>query len=388
MKNNNKTVPNQYSFSNEPIELDCTSVAYAQSGTVDLNESNIKIRSRVVVNYKIDIEGAENTLLTNNHMCSGTIAELPSKKNENRYLIFFDNGFVKYANRNEIYYIFDHLTSPIERLSFDHIYFLRSYFENYPKREMVQLTRNDIVSVYLNEKWHDCKVLDVIGSIVKLDLDIKMIKTETNQKIKSHSVWFYRGSPRLLPIYEAIMNKILNYNDETIQLTTYEKYLIEKQDNKINDNNRDSSFKYHNFSSFQFPKSAPELKVKEPNSHTKSQETKASKEDKLYGEITTQETQKQIIDETVDYVVHECTNDCVLKYELHSVTVKSINPLSMPTIHGWRRQTFTQSKTKTHNSRKWINYLSPCGRTLRSTGEVDRYLYITNSKLTIGNINL
>ena len=34
-------------------------------------------------------------------------------------------------------------------------------------------------------------------------------------------------------------------------------------------------------------------------------------------------------------------------------------------------------------SNRWVNYMAPCGRVLRSISELDRYLFVTDSKLTI-----
>lgn len=55
----------------------------------------------------------------------------------------------------------------------------------------------------------------------------------------------------------------------------------------------------------------------------------------------------------------------------------------MPVLHGWQRHICYQSKTISTGSKKWVNYVAPCGRMLRSTGEVDKFLYLTNSQLTI-----
>ena len=110
------------------------------------------MKSRVIARYKLNIIQIENNknLLKTNHMYSGTVAELPIPKNKNRCLIFFDNGYVSYVNENEIFYIFDYETMPIERLSFDHSHFLRSYFVTY---------RTDgTVVVNLNKK--DEKILE------------------------------------------------------------------------------------------------------------------------------------------------------------------------------------------------------------------------------------
>jgi histone-lysine N-methyltransferase SETDB1 len=86
-------------------------------------------------------------------------------------------------------------------------------------------------------------------------------------------------------------------------------------------------------------------------------------------------------DEIIRFMPHPCTPTCVAKWETSVDRVKFINPLLMPMLHGWQRHLYNQSKAQTRV--KWVNYMTPCGRVLRSTGEIDRYLYMTDSRLTI-----
>lgn len=63
--------------------------------------------------------------------------------------------------------------------------------------------------------------------------------------------------------------------------------------------------------------------------------------------------------------------------------MKFVNPLLMPFLHGWQRVICHQSKLASSSTTKWIRYQAPCGRFLRNTGEVDKYLFSTQSQLTI-----
>lgn len=87
--------------------------------------------------------------------------------------------------------------------------------------------------------------------------------------------------------------------------------------------------------------------------------------------------------ELSQFVSHACSKSCVVKWECTVSHVKHVNPLLMPQFHGWQRLLMCQSKTINSGAKKSINYLSPCGRMLRSIVEVERYLVLTNSKLTI-----
>lgn len=86
-----------------------------------------------------------------------------------------------------------------------------------------------------------------------------------------------------------------------------------------------------------------------------------------------------------DFVPHACMAGCVTRWEQHIHKVKYVNPLLMPFLHGWRRLVCHQSRNKIQSTRmkRWIKYEAPCGRQLRNTGEVDKYLCMTNSWLTI-----
>ena len=57
---------------------------------------------------------------------------------------------------------------------------------------------------------------------------------------------------------------------------------------------------------------------------------------------------------------------------------KSINPLLIPMLINWKRLIYVKT-----NSVERIQYTTPCNRTIRSKLEIEKYLTITNSILTI-----
>jgi len=314
-------------------------------------------------------------LLENKYMCSATIMELPAIRNGHRYLVLFDNGYISYVHPRNVHPIFDLFKSPIERLDFDHVHFIKSYFEIFPDRAMVRLEKNAVVNLFINNKWHDCKVIEVDASLVKLELNIKMF----DESLKSidlvyHTVWFYRGSFKLFPLFEHILNKINESNeDPNVSLNSFEKYLKEKQKGMICTQNRLLSL----FASTAFPNIG-----RRPQSRLKS-----NKDDQqqriIQGQIKLLDLETSMRNEIFNFRNHPCANYCVSKWENNIEIVKSVNPLLMPCIHGWQRHICQQTKTINTGSKKWVNYMSPCGRILRSTSEVERYLFLTNSKLTI-----
>lgn len=385
------------------VELDATCIAFIQSGAdnplpnvpyIDydssLNTLILPVRSRVIATYELYIDDTDKSskILTNKYLCSATIAELPSARNSKRYLVFFDNGFVSYISPQYAYPIFDLFRLPIDRLNYDHIYFTRYYFENYPERAMVRLEKNDSVKLFLNNKWYDTRVIDVDVSLVKLTLDMKMFENlynlrnltsassssstkRFNSSLNSHSIWFYRGSYRLLPLYEVIVNKLTKL-DEPVELNQYEKYIKEKQSDSIYYNSQCLS----SFASTSFPNIGPtsKYKIRRDNNEIKV----------VQGQLKALFLDDLMRNSLVKFKPHSCTSSCVTRWERNlEFLQKPVNPLLIPCFYGWQRHICHQSKTLNTASKRWITYMGPCGRILRSTGEVDRYLFITNSKLTI-----
>jgi len=381
----------------EIVKLDATCVAFYQTDSnflpdlpyidhyKEIDRMILPTRSRVVALYSISINCNKNEMLIeSDEMISGTIVELPSARNSSRYLIFFDNGYVSYADPKYVYPIFNLFKTPLERLDFDHVHFMNNYFDFYPERVMVKLEQNEMVTAYINNKWHQCKVLEIDASLVRLQFDLKMF-SNLNENIihktlalDEHTIWFYRGSYKLLPLYEIIMQKITDFKiNPNVNLNDFEKYIKDKQ--KETTQNKKLSL----FASSSFP-------IYGPNKNKLNKKAIAKDNNNIDQSRIVQGRIRQLLDladymrnEILTFSPHPCTNSCVSKWENKIEIVKSVNPLLMPCMHGWQRLICHKSKTITNGSMKWVNYMAPCGRIFRSTNEVDRYLFLTNSILTI-----
>ena len=101
------------------------------------------------------------------------------------------------------------------------------------------------------------------------------------------------------------------------------------------------------------------------------------------GQLKEVELRGLIREDVIPYQQHPCLPSCVKKWEEKEINLKQINPLLVPILFGWQRHISTQSKECYSNNRRSVNYVAPCGRRLRSISEIDRYLYLTNSMLTI-----
>ncbi len=351
--NTDETIDNNEKKAKKIYNLDTTCIAFS------LNSFKIlPIRTRVVSLYSVYIQEStsktSNKLLESKHLCSAVIAEKPTKKNLNRYLLFFDNGYVAYVSQCDIYPIVDSLTLPVERLSPDHIYFIRDYFEKYPKRVTVSLEPNSLVDVYLNKRWIELRVLEVDCLLVKFEFNKKIFLNLNQQnnsnnnnnnrlKLKTHNVWFYRGSFRLLPLFEELLNKL-----KDSKLNQFDIFLNEKFNLKYID-----TFNVLTMSSTYIPHRLPLVNQQQQ------------------GSIECITISNQSLSK---YEPHECSSNCC-KTSSNSSNNNN-NPLLIPILNNWQRQMCFSTK-------KSIAYIAPCGRRLRSIDECYSYLIKTESNLTI-----
>lgn len=110
---------------------------------------------------------------------------------------------------------------------------------------------------------------------------------------------------------------------------------------------------------------------------------KARAPQQAQGQLKLLDLDSHIRTEPIIFVSHACTPSCVQKWEAAINYIRHINPLLIPQFHGWQRLVNTQSKTSHNGTRKSVNYIAPCGRLMRSCTDVDKYLMLTNSRLTV-----
>ncbi|XP_077994206.1 histone-lysine N-methyltransferase SETDB1-like [Glandiceps talaboti] len=73
------------------------------------------------------------------------------------------------------------------------------------------------------------------------------------------------------------------------------------------------------------------------------------------------------------FVPHNCIPQCVANCRRDPVTLRGQNPFLKPELCGWRRELGKQRGS----GRRLVSYRAPCGRSLRTLEEVDRYLLET-----------
>ncbi|CAF0734497.1 unnamed protein product [Brachionus calyciflorus] len=376
---------------NKCVELDAKSVAFLDNyeciPNIRINKISKRAlfepKSRVVTLYQLKVSSSDKTkvLYNTEYMSSGTILEVPSLQNFRRYLVLFDNGIASYVKPDHLFPIFDLFGQPLDLLNMDQCMFLNNYFRVYPERTMVRLQRGDTIQVFFNSKWNQTRVLDVEGSLASFEIRGNFINQQKTGQHYSYSIKLHRGSYCLSPMYEQFKieldNSIKNYS----KLTPFQEYIKDRIQNT--EQFGISLKKYLSFfASSLFPnveikaKTSKSNKTNEPNHKTQGEKV-------IQGQLKHLNMDQLMRDEIIPFITHPCTNACVAKWENRFEEVKGVNPLLMPVLHGWQRHIGNISKNSTTMTKRFIRYVSPCGRTLRSTAEIDHYLYLTNSKLTI-----
>ena len=368
----------------EKSELPISSIAFSEP----IGENYVlPIRSRVVA-----MNRNENDKKAPFYSV-GTVCELPNPHNQNRYLIFFDDGYAQYIKKKEAYPVADRFKVSHE-LNKSHLEFLRKYFEKYPEKAMVRLSKDHVLKVFFNGKWILARVAEVDCSLVRL------VFSNTN-----HCEWLYRGSYRLEPFYEKhLQTGVKNLNRSA--LTRHQFGSNIEASSSSDDSIRPIRF-ISNYASTLFPsvkqqtaRKSSALSSSSSGGSVSTQLTNGSIDvinPILQNNINTQNGVSRvqqgqirhldligiIREEVIHFTPHSCTNQCVLKWEININKSKPYNLLLVPTFCGWQRHIYSLSKDSNKKNRKNVYYVAPCGRNLRNINEIDHYLYMTNSNLTI-----
>lgn len=373
------------------VELNAMSIAFLDNyefiPNIRLNKLNNRAlfepKSRVVTLYQLKITSLDNskTLYSNEYMSSGTVLEVPSISNFRRYLVLFDNGVASYVKPDHLFPIFDMFAKPTEILNYDHIMFLQNYCRLYPERTMVRLNQDDLVQVFFNNRWSPSRVIDVEGSLVSLEVRGSFINKQKSTQQLNYSIKLHRGSYCLYPMYDQFIQKLDVSIKSSVLLSPYEEYVKDKRENNVPSSSVHKYLSY--FASSIFPNIGLKTKNNNKTKIVENNNPKPASEKVIQGQLKHLNMDQLMRDEIIPFIPHPCTNACVAKWEYRFNEVKGVNPLLMPVLHGWQRHIGNISKNSTTMTKKFVRYVAPCGRMLRSTAEVDHYLYLTNSKLTI-----
>ena len=264
---------------------------------------------------------------TNAEVAPGVVAERPNIFNKRRYLIIFDNNEPAYVKQ-----------SLVRRESHNNksVTDVRSFLKNYQaENPLLKLTVGEHVKVEVDDKWWN-------SSVTEIDCKLVRVKLEKNDQL----IWFYRGSPRLGPMFAQTKAK-----DDKKRNGSYAKKSSSKRNGPVGDSSNKSVI-----------------------DRTKGQEGVIVQE-----KIPVQEESK--------FTPHTCSSSCLLhdqnQYSAETMFGRTKNILTIPLHHGWTRQI---TKHSNMGMRKVV-YVAPCGRRLLRLGEVNKYLRLTGSQMEIDFFN-
>ncbi|KAJ0055070.1 hypothetical protein NL108_008998 [Boleophthalmus pectinirostris] len=117
----------------------------------------------------------------------GILAELPSRKNHMRFLIFFDDHRAIYVSLPVIRIIYKPLSTPLDDIRDEaHKNFMKEYLERMPFPPQTQFRIEQCIKVQCDGVMEPCTVLQIDSSLMEV------VFTKDN-----HKEWIYRGSKRL-----------------------------------------------------------------------------------------------------------------------------------------------------------------------------------------------
>ncbi|CAG5116873.1 unnamed protein product [Candidula unifasciata] len=399
----------------------------------------LRVGTRIVALYRED--DAPSTFY------AGVIAEAPSIKNNRRFLVFFDDGYAQYCDAKELHKVYMQSENVWEDINIETSAFIKEYLRIYPERPMVRLSKGQVVRTEWNGKWWTAKVVETDASLVKMYFqadkrvewiyrgstrleplfkalaNADAIKAAGSARGRRHNLTM-RPSDALRPSVEY--TRSAGEDDSSSSNSAKSKYVAKPSEaNKKKSNVAKKSTGGANNSELsksgqweapwiRYQRKATSGVQKSRNADSASQEPdKASSKDKSQPGQTTDSSrptkdiasilQERLATAEVEYdeesatgerkevrleapgiprrvfKPHRCSPVCLYDTNDGSDKFKGRSSLTIPLLCGWERQVCkTRPTTKRH-----IVYRAPCGRRLRNIEEVDQYLLVTNSDLTI-----
>ncbi|XP_046862056.1 histone-lysine N-methyltransferase SETDB1-like [Xenia sp. Carnegie-2017] len=179
-------------------------------------------REFLYVKYSVKYDKGPKGLLSLNHVCpeepattldlsvgsrvvalygvldlwyAGIVAEVACAANKQRVLVFFDDGFAQYLPLKKIHKVHHKGQNVWDDVTKDSRDFIQEYLEDFPSRPMLHVKVGQWIRTEWKGDWWRAKVLSVDGSLVKMLFEVDR-----------RSEWIYRGSTRLDPLYQTLVN--------------------------------------------------------------------------------------------------------------------------------------------------------------------------------------
>ncbi|KAI0237727.1 Histone-lysine N-methyltransferase SETDB1 [Lamellibrachia satsuma] len=404
-----------------------------QVACIDVSTEILPVGTRV-------IEGEETP---SNWFFAGIVAEPANVRNNNRYLIFFDDGYAQYCYARDVHQVVEQSANVWEDIHPDSSQFIQDYLSQYPERPMVRLQEKQMVKTEWKGKWWVAHVQRVDASLVQMYFD-------ADKRVE----WIYRGSTRLEPLYTELANAEASKvsgkgRRHNIHIKSRQKPFVEytrgseEQASKsgeadIKKTGDDPSgqgvdtgtageigTKKRAVARKSISKPAAPVVVHDITDDMEDDLPPEEKEQHQYhqassvSDITLHRDIASVLQERLDgevqdvgncllaggdlgedvlgermeiekilpirdsdkkkYKPHVCCASCLRDVPDDPQKFKCNNPLLIPQLCGWERQITKQS----NYGKRVIVYRAPCARRLRTIEEVDKYLAMTNSLMTI-----
>ncbi|XP_060080758.1 histone-lysine N-methyltransferase SETDB1-B-like [Ylistrum balloti] len=358
---------------------------------------------------------------------AGIVAETPNGRNQQRYLIFFDDGYAQYSLAADINKVLWQSSNVWEDIHPDSQEFIKEYLKQYPERPMVRLQKGQMVKTEWNGKWWTAKVMEVDASLVKMYF-------LADKRVE----WIYRGSTRLEPLYTALANaeynksagKVKRHTNTTVGKTpvveytrgvseTFSQQVVTPQANKtpspqvpatlVRQSSADKKRPVARKSTSGRPSTewegpwvkqtrtgAPVEKSKEfVASSISSQKVGKDMASVLQDRLSKTADNTDLDDDSLGqrmesklpfkdrvrrkFRTHNCGKDCLKDCDDDPTKYKGGNPLLIPLLCGWERHVCKMKP----NHKRVVMYRAPCARRLRSMDDVFTFLMLCDSQLTI-----
>lgn len=339
----------------------------------DPSPVRLPVGTRIIAAFK-----DEGKPFSKDNFYSGIVAEPPKSMNKFRYLIFFDDGYAQYVPHENVRLVCESSKHVWEDIHPESREFIKTYLQQYPERPMVRLQEGQIVKTEWNGRWWTARVLEVDGSLVKVHFDAD-----------SRTEWIYRGSTRLLPLFNEIA--AAKERQQSGSLMRGRGFGA-------------ASMKQYNMPYVEYTRQDPE--DKRPGEYTDDEVTEVVPTRSVARKSTAKRAaeatstpvvvnanipkplkepsegkieEKKLVNplKPMKFKPHRCSKACVAWTKYTPERAKGISLLAVPLNFGFQRLLCR------YRGKRTVMYIAPCGMRIRRLDEMLDYLRATNSLLTI-----
>ncbi|CAL8122560.1 unnamed protein product [Orchesella dallaii] len=261
---------------------------------------------------------------------AGVVAEPAEPSTKNRYLIFYDDGYVQYVETPYVLPVVQSSENVWEDVDPDAASFIEEYLISYPYRDKLEAKVGRQCSVEFDGTWYNVTIKEV---------DCSLMKIQYAKKSNLKQEWIYRGSDRIKNRCKNKKPKLLSNGVASNGLSTT---IVQSRSVEGANGFQNLDGIVRNY------EKAGEMRIVDiPRTCPLPSK----------------------------YVPHECSpNCCILRYD--EAAYKGVSPLVVPFYMGWARSLDSTQENL-------VAYVSPCGLKLGSYLNVLEYNRVTKNDIPI-----